>query len=1087
MSNHDPDPPPSPQEQLLHEFLEAHPHGRADAFEDWAAGQQAAGSATGHLDEVRALLAEWRAASELIAKSIAEPEGVWNLFDLIPAGGFADQGPLGRLPSDSGSGDRRVSHFTLERFIARGGMGQVWEALDSRSGETVALKLVLPERLDDRTLALFAREARAGAKLDHPNVVKLLGYGSDGGMSWIAQEFVPGAKTLKDFIAGVSSGTQLPSDYHRRVADLVARVADGLHASHGVGVIHRDVKPANILIAPDGTPRLTDFGLARVVDDSFDSVTGDFAGTWAYMSPEQVTAKRMGLDHRTDIFSLGVVLYELLALRRPFEGDTTHQIAQRIVTYDPPDPSTIRSQCPSALATICGKALEKDPDRRYGSCAAFADDLREYLSDRPIAARPPSVVHRLRRWAAVHPVASSVTAVVTLALISVTVLLTENLRTNRLLRSSNADLAEQRDLAEANAAAALAAQSSADQERQDVLRLSALQDLDLLLGEVDELWPATPERIPALRSWIERAERLVDDIPLHRLKRSELRTRALEWSQEQRLADRSMHPALPQLVAIEAELASKRFAYDVRRGLESIELPPLEEQLLPQDADAWSEIAWTRVRPSRDVYGRELEGLAIASGIREQVPVGSHIQTLRTLAWARFSVGDDDGALAAIEEALAHAEGPIRADIENHAAGLQVVTAFMRSEEGLRSAATELEELASRRDAIEATVGERLTWEFPGDGRGSAWWNDQLSALIDGLEQLEASHLNADAAEWPHGWSVARRLAFAERTARDFGPAGPYSEAWSRDLAAIRAAYSGLELEPQLGLVPLGADPDSGLWEFAHLASGLPPERGADGRLQLDEESSIVLVLVPEGSFTMGAQQDDPAASCFDPRSLADERPVHSVELSAFMIAKHETAQSQWERLAGWNPSSRTPANNDLIEGWLNPVEQVTWNDAYRVLLQHGLELPTEARWERACRAGTTTPTPFPEDEFAAYANVRDQSYGRAFQGSDGCEAWDDGHGGHAPVDSMRPNGLGLHHMLGNVWEWCLDGYDGNAYRRVRRKDPFTPPDQSPYRHMRGGSYYNPTFDARASFRPALTAESSEHDLGVRAARSIHP
>jgi serine/threonine protein kinase len=311
--------------------------------------------------------------------------------------GASFQGTTALQPGSS------IGPFVLRRFIARGGMGQVWEAEDRELRRTVALKLVLPERVDERTLKLFSREARAGGRIAHKNIVTTLAFGSDAGQSWIAQELVEGSWSLRDLLEDLRTAGETPKGYYRQVAKFIAQVADGLQAAHDAGVIHRDIKPPNILITPDDTPKITDFGLARVTDDSWISQSGEIGGTWSYMSPEQVTAKRMGMDHRTDIFSLGVVFYEMLALCRPFEGDTTHQIAEKIITHDPPNPAKVRSQCPRELALICSKTLEKAPGSRYQTSAELAADLRRHLSNEPIVARPPFVFQRLLKWGKRNP------------------------------------------------------------------------------------------------------------------------------------------------------------------------------------------------------------------------------------------------------------------------------------------------------------------------------------------------------------------------------------------------------------------------------------------------------------------------------------------------------------------------------------------------------------------------------------------------------------------------------------------------------------------------------------------------------------
>ncbi len=231
---------------------------------------------------------------------------------------------------------RIIGDFRIIREIGRGGMGTVFEAEQKSLNKKVALKVLLPERVDKRAIAFFAREARAGGRLSHPGIVTVFAAGESEGIHYIAQELVTGRGTLRDFIDDARAKSELEADHYRKVAELFAAIADALQTAHDSDVIHRDLKPQNILITDDGRPKVTDFGLAKITTELSISRTGDIAGTYFYMSPEQVTARRIGIDSRTDIFSLGVVLYEALVTARPFDGDTSHQVAERILFHDPP-------------------------------------------------------------------------------------------------------------------------------------------------------------------------------------------------------------------------------------------------------------------------------------------------------------------------------------------------------------------------------------------------------------------------------------------------------------------------------------------------------------------------------------------------------------------------------------------------------------------------------------------------------------------------------------------------------------------------------------------------------------------------------
>jgi len=220
-----------------------------------------------------------------------------------------------------------LGDYKIIREIGRGGMGVVYEAEQISMNRKVAVK-VLSSHLRFSTDAVdkFRREAEAGGRQSHPGIVAIHGVGEEEGVHYIAQELVEGSYTLADKLEDLQRQGEQPSGYFREVAKLVSEVADALHHAHESGVIHRDVKPSNILITKDGKSKVTDFGLAKIEDALALSRTGDFAGTPYYMSPEQAMSRRMGIDKRTDIYSLGATLYEMLTLKRPFRGETSHEV-----------------------------------------------------------------------------------------------------------------------------------------------------------------------------------------------------------------------------------------------------------------------------------------------------------------------------------------------------------------------------------------------------------------------------------------------------------------------------------------------------------------------------------------------------------------------------------------------------------------------------------------------------------------------------------------------------------------------------------------------------------------------------------------
>ncbi|MFH2000404.1 MAG: protein kinase, partial [Planctomycetota bacterium] len=307
---------------------------------------------------------------------------------------------------------KRIGDFRILEEMGRGGMGVVYEAEQITMHRKVALKVLPPHlSMSRQAIQRFRREAEAGGRQAHPSIVSIYAVGEHEGIHFIAQEFVEGGATLADRLERSRKTGSIPRGYFRETAMLVAKVADALHFAHATGVIHRDVKPSNILLARDGTPKVSDFGLARVEDALALSRSGDFAGTPYYMSPEQVSSRRSHIDFRTDIYSLGVTLYEMLTLSRPFEAETTQEVLKKVIFDEPREPHKLSRRVPIDLSVICLKAMEKRPDQRYETMRAFMDDLNRYLSGDVILASPAGAGTRIWRRVKRNPALSTAVGV----------------------------------------------------------------------------------------------------------------------------------------------------------------------------------------------------------------------------------------------------------------------------------------------------------------------------------------------------------------------------------------------------------------------------------------------------------------------------------------------------------------------------------------------------------------------------------------------------------------------------------------------------------------------------------------------------
>jgi serine/threonine protein kinase len=311
-------------------------------------------------------------------------------------GGSAGDGDPGE-PLPRGTRVRYFGDYELLRELGRGGMGIVYQARQISLNRLVALKMLKADVLaSEDELRRFQNEAEAVALLDHPHIVPILEVGEHDGRRYFSMKLI-GASSLDRKLEEYSSDPGA-------AARLVATVAEAVHHAHQRGILHRDLKPANILLDDRGRPHVTDFGLAkRVEGDSELTLSGAILGTPAYMSPEQASGRRGAVTTASDVYGLGAILYALLAGRAPFGGDTVIDTIRQVRERAPDPVSKHNPRIPGDLEVICLKCLEKDPERRYASAQALADDLRRYLAGEPITARRTGSLERAWLWCRRNP------------------------------------------------------------------------------------------------------------------------------------------------------------------------------------------------------------------------------------------------------------------------------------------------------------------------------------------------------------------------------------------------------------------------------------------------------------------------------------------------------------------------------------------------------------------------------------------------------------------------------------------------------------------------------------------------------------
>lgn len=464
-----------------------------------------------------------------------------------------------------------LGDFRILREVGRGGMGIVYEAEQVSLGRRIALK-VLPFALtlDPRQLQRFKNEARAAAQLHHQHIVPVYYVGSERGIHFYAMQYIDGP-SLAEVIQGLrqlaepsevhavlpivsagstpdrleSTGPYPPTPraietairrpdelttvysadsptFYPALARLGAQAAEALEHAHEYGVVHRDIKPGNLMVDGQHHLWITDFGLAQFRTDVGLTQSGDLLGTLRYMSPEQASGRRVVLDHRTDIYSLGATLYELLTLRPPFDGGDRETLLNQILYDEPRPPRALRKSVPSELEIIVLKCLEKEADRRYATARELADDLRRFLAHEPIRARRATPVQRLRKWARRHPSlvwASAVLCALTVAGSLVTAELLRREQANTQLaynkereRSREAEERFQLAREELDEMFKLCEEELADNPRLDGVRRRLLENLLVYYQRLIQQRRDDPKAAAELETSRARVAQILDDL-----------------------------------------------------------------------------------------------------------------------------------------------------------------------------------------------------------------------------------------------------------------------------------------------------------------------------------------------------------------------------------------------------------------------------------------------------------------------------------------------------------------------------------------------------------------------------------------------
>ena len=1012
-----------------------------------------------------------------------------------------------RLGERTGSFER----YRIDGEICSGGQGVVVSAWDEDLRRRLAMKIMLKDGLlpqkdqsgqsSQRALGRFLEEAQVTGQLDHPGIVPVHELGIDSsGSAYFTMKYVRG-ETLGAVFESVREGRD--GWTQTRVLHALLKVCEAVSYAHSKGVIHRDLKPSNIMIGRFGEVFVMDWGLARVEGqgegrdirirveegdrtvpltaivrtdrlENFDSnltLDGEVLGTPAYMPPEQALGQTDSMGPASDTYALGAMLYHLLAGRAPFVPRGGARIPKYVLLYEVQtgSPRPVAESNPDVapeLAAICEKAMQREISRRYTNVRELSADLEAYLEGRVVSAYASGALAELGKWIDRNRTLARMSAALIVALVAGlvgTIFWQAKSHRNEVL---------------------------AQEKQEEIFQLSASVYIEGLLEHQETLWPVHPDLIGRYSEWLDRTSELLSELPRHRAQRELLGARAVAPDGGRKLAQLKTHPDYGTLKTLWGKIKSKKRALRQRLGERDVTIPEVDWEAIPIDVQLLDRFAEARIHPERRIFGEEPLGLAYSIRAAELAPEDPFL--LRNLAFAYQVVGLDEDAVNTGHAALQNAPKENRSDFDKW---LKRIEAEWESKdaEGLAADQLEIEELELRRDELEESM---VGLVFSSEDKESEWWNEQLDTLISGMEAIEDSGLLAESGlSREFGWSVPLRRSFAERLRSGYAKGGEYWLAWERVLPDMRADYPGIEA--QIGLIPIGRDPRSGLWEFADLHAGIPPKRGTDGKLNLTVESSAVFVLLPGGLFYMGCQRKDRNAPNYDPGSEKTEWPARRVWLSPFFLSKYELTQSQWRRLTGERPSRFIPGGRFSVSE-LHPVESISWGDCETVCRRFGWSLPSEAQWEYAARGGSKTVFPTGDDEDSVLrsgaVNLADRSLNQAAWAPILADAlrrtnfWSelqDHSPVHAPVNHYTPNPYGLYHMVGNVAEWCLDAYEAQFYRILPAVDPVNRVEGTRERCVRGGSFLDGPEVARCGHRANRLGGNVDYTVGFRPVREL--
>jgi serine/threonine protein kinase/formylglycine-generating enzyme required for sulfatase activity len=992
-----------------------------------------------------------------------------------------------------------VPGYDILGVLGRGGMGVVYKARQIGLNRLVALKMVLSGgHASQEEIARFKAEATAVACLQHPNIVQIYDVGEVDGRPFFSLEYCAGGS-----LSSRLNGSPWPAEHAAALIETLARAVD---AAHHAGIVHRDLKPANILLVPPrrasvsaelslaelssrpsladfGMPKITDFGVAKRLDGTdAKTVTGAVIGTPSYMAPEQTGGTGQTVGPATDIYALGAILYELLTGRPPFKGATPIDTVMQVVSDDPVPPRKIHARVPRDLETICLKCLHKQTRKRYATAEALADDLKRFLDNEPVLARPTPFWERGAKWVRRRPTAAALMVLTLLIVLGVT----------------GAVWKESRDRRETQVINLV-----------NLVQSSDPSELRRLRSELEPLRSETDPRLLVIA-------RNRDEDPTHRLK-AYLALSSIDPEQVEYLSWRLLDCSLREFPLIRDRL--KPFGSQLAGSLFEVLRDPgqpaaarfragLALASYAHDNDNWSDadfafLATEMLTAGRDDQ-RDVRDYLRPLGARLLTPLEAAFHDERSRTASRLAAAD---ALAD----LAREDGTRLARLASEATAEQYAP--------LRLALARLDDANEAKDTLfkilrdpPATGTSELDRIRRGKRRaGAAVTLMHLGEPSAGREVLRVRDDPEAATQFIHGLrdrgigvtSVFDCLGDGSETDVLYGlllALGEFrpEELGSSALADLRRRLIIWHCEDPRSIIHGASGWLLRTWGFpadADRADRTPVPPDPSGRREWFVEriggEFFTFIVFQPAEFVAGSSPGEPFRR--------PNEAQHRVRLTrAFALCDRELTAGQYSlfaRSAGLpaDPDEPAPGPTYPASGltWAEAVLYCRWlttvagmaedwqcyedagpaKEAAELLLKHadfhpehpGFRLPTEAEWEYACRAGTTTAYGFGNDR----AMLR--FYGRHLED------------GATPGGLLRPNRRGLFDMHGNVWEWCQDWFEKRPTASV---DP-SGPVKGHNRALRGGGWDRGPWHCRSAYRHSPTPDYRGTYMGFRLARTL--